>query len=86
MLAAIRGGEWVAGIAEGRNVVKVSVADVRVQHEVKLMDRSSVQPFWPTGEITIADCVNFALISRAVSDPFKYHLSWYRIRRNGGRK
>jgi hypothetical protein len=37
-LAAIRGSEWVAGIAEGHNVVRVSVADVRVEHEVKLMD------------------------------------------------
>jgi len=37
-LAAIRGNEWVAGVAEGLNVVKVSVADVRVEHEVKLMD------------------------------------------------
>src|ERR1700752_1283632 len=37
-LAAIRGHEWVAGIAQGLNVVKVSVADVRVEHEVKLMD------------------------------------------------
>ena len=37
-LAAIRGHEWVAGIAQGFNVVRVSVADVRVEHEVKLMD------------------------------------------------
>jgi hypothetical protein len=37
-LAAIRGNEWVAGIAQGLNVVEVSVADVRVEHEVKLMD------------------------------------------------
>ncbi len=37
-LAAIRGNDWVAGIAQGVNVVKVSVADVRVEHEVKLMD------------------------------------------------
>jgi hypothetical protein len=37
-LAAIRANEWVAGIAQGLNVVKVSVADVRVEHEVKLMD------------------------------------------------
>src|SRR5690242_21803184 len=29
-LAAIRGNEWVAGIAQGLNVVKVSVADARV--------------------------------------------------------
>ena len=37
-LAAIRGNEWVAGIAQGLNVVKVSVANVRVEHEVRLMD------------------------------------------------
>ena len=37
-LAAIHGNDWVAGIAQGFNVVKVSVADVRVEHEVKLMD------------------------------------------------
>lgn len=37
-LAAMRGNEWVAGIAQGLNVVKVSVADVRVEHEVKLME------------------------------------------------
>ena len=37
-LAAIRGNEWVAGIAQGLNVVKVSVADAPVDHEVKLMD------------------------------------------------
>src|SRR5215831_1797947 len=35
-LAALRGKEWVAGVAQG--VVKVSVADVRVEHEVKLAD------------------------------------------------
>src|ERR1700681_536005 len=37
-LAAVRGNEWVAGIAQGFTVVKVSVADVRVEHEVKLVD------------------------------------------------
>src|SRR5260221_13671242 len=37
-LAAIRRNEWLAGIEEGVNVVKVSVADVRVEHEVKLLD------------------------------------------------
>jgi hypothetical protein len=37
-LVAIRGNEWVAGIAQGFNVVKVSVADIRVEHEVKLGD------------------------------------------------
>jgi hypothetical protein len=34
-LAALRGNEWVAGIAQGASTVKVSVADVRVEHEVK---------------------------------------------------
>ena len=33
--AALRGHEWVAGVSEGR-AVKVSVADIRVEHEVKL--------------------------------------------------
>lgn len=37
-LAALRGNEWVAGIAEGCNTVRVSVGDVRVEHEVKLKD------------------------------------------------
>src|SRR5216684_8199101 len=37
-LAAIRGNDWAAGIAQGVNVVKVSVADVRIEHEVKLME------------------------------------------------
>jgi hypothetical protein len=36
-IAAIRGNEWVAGIAQGLNVVRVSVADVRVEHKVRLM-------------------------------------------------
>jgi hypothetical protein len=37
-LTAIRGNEWVAGIAQGLNVVKVSVATVPVDHEVRMMD------------------------------------------------
>jgi hypothetical protein len=37
-LAAIRGNEWVSGFGEGHGVVKVSVSDVRVEHEVKLGD------------------------------------------------
>jgi hypothetical protein len=37
-LAAIRGNEWVTGIAQEANVVKVSVADIRVEHNVKLKD------------------------------------------------
>jgi hypothetical protein len=37
-LAAIRGKEWVAGVEQGIGVVKVSVSEVRVEHEVKLAD------------------------------------------------
>ena len=37
-LAALSGRDWVAGIPQGLNPVKVSVADVRVEHEVKLGD------------------------------------------------
>jgi hypothetical protein len=37
-LAAVRGNEWVAGIAEGLNAVRVSVADLRVEHAVKMID------------------------------------------------
>jgi hypothetical protein len=37
-LAALRGNEWVAGVAQGPSVVKVLVADVRVEHAVKFAD------------------------------------------------
>jgi hypothetical protein len=37
-LAVIRGNEWVIGVAQGLKVVKVSVVDVRVEHEVRLME------------------------------------------------
>jgi hypothetical protein len=37
-LAAFRGKEWVADIGERFGVVKVSVAEVRVEHEVKIKD------------------------------------------------
>src|SRR5258708_40322739 len=37
-LAAIHGQEWVGEIADGLNVVKVSVVPVRVEHEVRMMD------------------------------------------------
>jgi len=35
-LAALRGSDWVAGFQQ--DIVKVSVADVRVEHQVKLTD------------------------------------------------
>ena len=37
-LAALRRHEWIGGAHHGSGVVKVSVADVRVEHEVKLKD------------------------------------------------
>jgi hypothetical protein len=37
-VAALRCTEWVAGIAQGPSLVKVSVADVRVEHEVKFSE------------------------------------------------
>jgi hypothetical protein len=37
-LAALRKNEWVEGIQEQFGVVKVSVADVRVEHLVKIAD------------------------------------------------
>jgi hypothetical protein len=37
-LAAIRSADWVAGIPEGLNSVKVRVTNVPVEHEVKLRD------------------------------------------------
>ena len=39
-LASLRGHDWVAEIAEGLNVARVSVADVRIEHEVRLGDFS----------------------------------------------
>jgi hypothetical protein len=37
-MAAIRSDEWVTGIAQGMNRVKVRVTNVAVEHEVKLAD------------------------------------------------
>jgi len=37
-LSALRKNEWVEGIEERFGVVKVSVADVRVEHQVKIAD------------------------------------------------
>src|SRR6516165_7003518 len=37
-IAAMRGKQWVDGFPHGTGVVKVSVADVRVEHEVKMAD------------------------------------------------
>ena len=37
-IAAMRGKEWVDGFPQGTGVVKISVADVRVEHEVRMAD------------------------------------------------
>ena len=37
-MAAIRTDDWVTGIAQGLNAVKVRVTNVPVEHEVKIMD------------------------------------------------
>lgn len=37
-LASLRGEEWVAGIAEGLNVVRVSVTNVPIEHSVRIQD------------------------------------------------
>jgi hypothetical protein len=37
-MAAIRTDEWVTGIAQGLNPVRVRVSNVAVEHEVRTMD------------------------------------------------
>ena len=40
-LTALRGNQWVGGIPDGFNPVKVKVTDVPVEHEVKMKDFTS---------------------------------------------
>jgi hypothetical protein len=37
-LASLRGEEWVSGIAEGQNAVKVAVTNVPIEHRVEMKD------------------------------------------------
>src|SRR4030088_3788444 len=37
-MASIRTDDWVTGIAQGLNPVKVRVTNVAIEHEVRLMD------------------------------------------------
>jgi hypothetical protein len=37
-LASVRGEEWVGGIAQGVNTVKVAVTNVPIEHSVKIDD------------------------------------------------
>jgi hypothetical protein len=69
-LAALQGNEWAGDIARGLNVAKVSVADVRVEHEVRLLDFTK----WldKTGgsprEITDRNRIRNDTLSHAVSE------------------
>jgi hypothetical protein len=40
-LASLRSEDWVAGIAEGLNTVRVCAANVPVEHTVRIMDFKS---------------------------------------------
>jgi hypothetical protein len=37
-LVALRGNDWVMGIAQGLNTVQVSVVDIPIEHSVKIQD------------------------------------------------
>jgi hypothetical protein len=37
-LVAIRGNDWVMGIAQGINSVQVSVVDIPIEHSVRIQD------------------------------------------------
>jgi hypothetical protein len=40
-LASVRDEEWVAGIADGLNVVRVSATHIPIEHAVKIQDFNS---------------------------------------------
>ena len=37
-LVALRGNDWVIGVAQGQNTVQVSVVDIPIEHTVKIQD------------------------------------------------
>ncbi len=37
-LTALRGREWVSGLPQGHNVIKVTVAEVPIEHQVKVIE------------------------------------------------
>jgi len=37
-LVALRGNDWVMGVAQGLNTVQVSVVDIPIKHSVKIKD------------------------------------------------
>jgi hypothetical protein len=37
-LAALRGREWVSGLPQGHGIIKVTVAEVPVEHQVKVIE------------------------------------------------
>jgi hypothetical protein len=40
-LASLRGEDWVAGVAEGLNTVRVCAVNVPIEHSVRIMDFQS---------------------------------------------
>ena len=65
-LAAIRRDDWVVGIPEGLNTVKVRVSDVSVEHSVKLADseaRETIHLFW----LSVLRCPSPPYLCRASS-------------------
>jgi hypothetical protein len=37
-LVAVRGNDWVMGVAQGTNTVQVSVMDIPIEHSVKIQE------------------------------------------------
>jgi len=77
-LSALGKNEWVEGIEERFGFVKVSVADVRVEHQVKIADFT--QPFPRLIHPTLARYADFPtnpqnlrLRAQAVNDKGRYH-------------
>ena len=69
-LAAIRTDDWVVGIPEGLNAVKVRVTDVPVEHQVKLQDflkwveRKGGSPRETTDRLRIREIIGLPRITR----------------------
>ena len=69
-LAAIRTDDWVVGIPEGLNAVKVRVTDVPVEHQVKLQDflkwveRKGGSPRETTDRLRIREIIGLPRIPR----------------------
>jgi len=64
-LAAIRADDWVVGIPQGMNSVRVRVTDIPVEHHVKLqdfmkwMERTGGSPREKTDRLRIREIIGF---------------------------